>query len=562
MPTLSLRVKLLFAGCGLFLVAGVLYPMGWLVLRSFYTPGAGSSWDYWRQGLQSPFLPSALRNTLIISVGASLLTVILGGTLGFLSAKTDVPAKGLLRLTALSPFFISQSVMAVAWVLLAEGQGGLLNMLLRSLGVPITFEILSLPGIILTTALLLLPMTFVVIEGLSRNLNTELEESAFICGASRARTLASIVVPLLLPGLTAMGLLCLMLSNVMFSVQGILGQPKNIWTLANLIYFTLNSYPVNIATAITLAIVLLAIGAMLLALQQKLLAHVDVYSIVGKDRDPQPWRLSGLSKALFLVLILGLFLTLVLLPYGALLFRSVARYDVQVRGEWGQMLAGMDLGAYRKVLSDPAMIRGLKNSLVLAASAAVSCVLLSFVMGYWVFRTKAAGRRWVHFACVIPFAFSGMILGLAFILAFSSRALPLYGTLWILLLGYTIRELGIAFKVVQAGMAQIHQSLEESALLCGSSTIYMARRILLPLMARSLLGASLLIFLAAFREVESSVLLSGPGIEVLGYNIFIGFQNGTWKEISAMAIVAAAVCAAATATVGGLIRLRFNKEVL
>ena len=186
MYTMSLRLKLIFATCCLFLGVGVLYPIGWLIFRSFYTPGAGLSWDYWRQGLQSPFLFSALRNTLIISISASFITSVLGGALGFLSAKTDVPAKGLLRLTALSPFLISQSVMAVAWVLLAEGNGGLLNVLLRRMGSPITLEIFSLPGIIFTTVLLLLPMTFVVVEGLARNLNIELEEAAFTCGAMQA----------------------------------------------------------------------------------------------------------------------------------------------------------------------------------------------------------------------------------------------------------------------------------------------------------------------------------------------------------------------------------------
>ncbi len=534
----------------------VAYPIGCLALRCFHPPETGWSLQAWRSLGRSPFLGTAVRNTLLISTASSLLSLVLAGALALLSARTDSAGRGLLRAAALSPLLLSQSVTAIAWIVLAEGRGGLLNVALKRVGAGLSFEILSLPGIVFTTTLLTLPLNFLILEALALNLDAGLEEAAFVCGAGRGAALRRVAAPLLWPGVAAAGLLSFMLSNVMFSVQGLLGVPRHIWTVANLIYYTLGTYPSDLDSASSLAFGVLAVSLSLLWLQAHLLAGRDYHVVTGRSRGRVLWPLSTGERLAALTVAAALFVLTTALPYGALLWRSLAGESVQVFAGPASWLRDLNLDGYRELLADPAMRRGLVHSFVLSAAATVSSLGLAAVLAYHAVRSRGPASRWLPALCVAPFAFSGLVLGLGYILAFSRPPLRLYGTLPLLWLAYTARELGVSFKVIQASLSQLGPELEEAARMCGADTPYLTRRVLAPLLAPSLSAAGLLVFLASYREVESSVLLAGPGREVFGYQLFNGFQDGTWRQISALALLGAAICGATAACVRWATRQR------
>lgn len=540
----------------LFAALAIGYPILALV-RECLRPG-GHAWSLgaWRALARMPFLAAAARNTALIAVASSTASVAVGGALAFLAARTDAPGKRLIWTAALSPFLLSQSVTAIAWIVLAERHGGLLNVLLRGLGAGLSVEILSLPGIAFTTTLLTLPASFLILEAMAGSLDPELDEAAFLCGATRRQTLRRVVIPLLWPGLAAAALLCFMLANVMFSVQGLLGMPRSVWTLASLVYFALTSYPNDLPAASALCFCLLAAGLLLLWAQSRLLEGRDFAVLTGRRRSAAPWQLQKRTKAAALAGVVILLLVTTALPYGALLWRSLAPENVQVQAGPAAWLSGLSLDGYRRLFADAAMRRGLLNSFVLAAGAALSSLAVASVLAWAATRRRGPLARALPTLCVAPLALSGMVLGLGFILAFSGPPLRLYGSLWLLWLAYTVRELAVAFKAAEASLTQVSPELEEAAALCGARPSYVARRVLAPLLRSSLTAAAVLVFLAAYREIETSVLLAAPGREVFGYQLFNGFQDGTWRQISALALVGAAICAIAAASAGWALRAR------
>ena len=89
-----------------------------------------------------------------------------------------------------------------------------------------------------------------------------------------------------------------------------------------------------------------------------------------------------------------------------------------------------------------------------------------------------------------------------------SALVPIYGTLWILLVVFTIARLSYGTRMTNSGLIQIHPELEESAQMSGASLAKIFRRVLLPLLAPTLLYAWLWIALLTFRELTLAVILT------------------------------------------------------
>ena len=526
--------------CLSFLLFAVAYPAFWLLLRSFATSAWSLTMENWKEASGLPYVGRAFRNTLIIAGLSSPIAVAAGAILALVSARMACGCRFLVRLAALSPLAASQTLTALAWLLLAEPGGGLLNVLLEGGGFP-RLNILSLGGMVFLTIILSLPVAFLILEGVLFSYDSHLEEQAFLCGAGRVRTLCRVVFPLALPGIAAAGLLCFLFSSLMFSVQGIIGLPANIWTVTNLLYTAWSLRLADTGATIALASGLLMLGALLALLQRRLLSGRSYYVVTGSGKAAPAWRLGFAGRCCLAAGIGGLLIITTLLPYGALLLRSLAPYSFQVHGGFWEAARGFGLDAYSNVFKDAALLRGLGHSLLLSLLAAGACCLLSFCAGHVVFRGRSGKKTLIEALCMLPLALSGVLIGIGFIYAFSAP-LPLNGTLWILLLAYVVRELPFGFSAARVFFAQIHPELEEAALLCGASWGSVARRILWPLAKPLAAAAGALIFLASYRELEASVFLSGPGTEVFGYNVFSYLQIGATREVSAMAVLAAALC--------------------
>jgi len=117
------------------------------------------------------------------------------------------------------------------------------------------------------------------------------------------------------------------------------------------------------------------------------------------------------------------------------------------------------------------------------------------------------------------------------------RALPIYGTIWILLIVFTVARLSYGTRMTNSGLIQIHPELEESALMSGATAWTALARISLPLLAPTLLYAWLWIALLIFRELTLAVILSTADnltFPVVVWSLWLG---GGLGQASALAVV-------------------------
>ena len=143
------------------------------------------------------------------------------------------------------------------------------------------------------------------------------------------------------------------------------------------------------------------------------------------------------------------------------------------------------------------------------------------------------GRHVLDSLVSFPLIFPGLVLGLAVLRTYFVLPIPIYGTLWILIVAYIVRYLPYAIRFSYPSLLQIHVELEESARICGATWGNILRRILVPLMIPTLFAAWIWIFLQSIKELSTAVLLAGPKTKLVSVVIFDLWENAQLVELSA-----------------------------
>jgi iron(III) transport system permease protein len=164
-------------------------------------------------------------------------------------------------------------------------------------------------------------------------------------------------------------------------------------------------------------------------------------------------------------------------------------------------------------------------------------VLLGAVAAWLVVRTRIRGRWIVSGLALVPLVLPGLVLGQAILFTYLRLPLPIYGTLWILLIAYVTRFMPYGLASATASMYQVGNELEESAHTSGATWWPTFRRVVLPLVAPGLIAGWIAVVIFALRELSSSILLYSPGDEVLAVQLWQEFQSGRFGQVAALGVL-------------------------
>jgi iron(III) transport system permease protein len=137
-------------------------------------------------------------------------------------------------------------------------------------------------------------------------------------------------------------------------------------------------------------------------------------------------------------------------------------------------------------------------------------VLLAVAAAYVTVRKMPKLAAFLTFMCIIPFVIPGIVLAIALYASFAPPPIALYGTMTILILAYLIRFLPIAFVSAQAAINGVHTEMEEAVRSLGGTRLTAIRRVVAPLINKSLLASWLLVFIGATRELSAAMFLYIP----------------------------------------------------
>ncbi len=488
----------------------VVFPIVLVVLQSFQVaaPGQPAAYglDGWRAALGEPGLRAALVNTFTVTVVRQLLSLPLAVLIAWLLARTDLPGRSWIEFGFWAAFFLPSFTVTLSWVLLLDPDYGLVNTLVARL--PFVgkgpFNIYSFWGIVwvhvitgsLTVKVILLTPAF-------RNMNASFEEASRVAGGSTLRTALRITVPVMAPVILSVLLLGTMVSLQTFEVEQVLGLPFRFFVFSTMIYDLLITRVPRYDAATALAVLVLA--AMLpLVLGQQWLTRGRRYTTVTGQFQNQPHRL-GRWRAPASALVLALVLIVLGVPVVFALLGTFMRLFgfFNIADPW-------TLDNWKTVLGDDQFLGSLRNTLVLAVGTAAVTVVVHSLIAYIAVRTRYAGRRLLDFISWLPFTVPGIILGLALLWLFLGVNFlrPLYGTTALLIIAGVISGMPLGVQVIKSGLMQLGGELEEASRIAGASWWTTYRRIVLRLMAPTLMAVAMITFVGAARNISNFALLS------------------------------------------------------
>lgn len=515
----------------LLLTLAILIPIGVLVAE-ILTPDV----DLWER-IWDTFLPDVLWNTVRLTVGVAIGTVVIGTFFAWLVTFYDFPGRRWFDRLFLLPLAIPGFIMGFVYVTIFEFAGPVQSTLRGWFGwergdywFP---DISSTNGLILVLTLVLYPYVYILARAAFREQSASTFEASRVMGFGGWKTFTRVILPLARPQIVAGGLLVMMETMTDYGTVSYFGFP----TLSERIVVLWNtSYDPK--TAIELASMLVFIALLLIVLERSLRGKARFYQQGGRGRRPKREVLRGKRKwgaTTICAMLIGMAFVL---PVSQLASWAIAEMQHSTVGLWRE-----------------SFMEYTRNSVTLALSATFIVMLLAVLIAYGT-RKKTTERkgllrpRWLSRLVTIGYAMPGAVIAAGVLtvvnpidgavtdfaedhLGWASPAYLLTGTIVALTYAYVVRFMSVGFNSVNSSIEKIEPSMEEAARTMGASGVNVLRRVHLPLVNSGLIAGGILVFVDVMKELPATLLLRPFGMDTLALRAYFLSGEG-WHQAAAI----------------------------
>jgi len=481
----------------------------------------------------------ALLNSLIFSMGSSLLAFAGAFYLAWITERTNSPWRGAIYTCVLVPMIVPGILTTVGWIILFGRRSGIINIIATHyLGFEQPIELNNMAGMIWVQGTDQIPFAFLLLAAAFRSMDPSLEEAAMVAGSGILRTTLRITMRVLLPAILAVGMISFVRAIETFEVPALIGMPAGILVFATEVYLATKNVPTDFGMASTFSVIYLAITTLGVLLYLKWTAASDQFAtITGKGFRPTVYDL-GSGRFLITVLTLLLCFVVFILPVMVVVWSSFLPFYMAPSKA---AIDSLTLDNYRTLWTLPMVSRALWNSFVLGISSSTVTMLLTAVVAWIVVRANWRGKGALDFLAFSPIAMPGLVLGIAILWLYLVLPVPVYGTLWVLLIAYVTKYLPYGMRACSSSMLQIKKELEEASEASGASWRQTFRRVILPLLAPGFVAGWIYVITHSFRELSTSIMLYRSGTEVIAIVLFELWDGGQYPQLAALGMVLIAI---------------------
>lgn len=516
----------------------VLYPLLLIIVNSFNTATIAEPevWGLgaWRQAFAEPGIWRSLWNSVKIGIALQVIALPTGIFVAWLLARTNIFGANLFEFGFWISFFLPALATTFGWMLMLDPSTGLINSWLRQ--VPflsgLNFDIYSFSGIIwvhvvshgLSTKVMLLTPAF-------RRMDASMEEASRMSGANALTTLVRITVPAMTPVIIVVFLLSVIRIFSSFEIELLLGVPWGFYVYATKIVDLARQEPPLVNQAAALGSVILVFLLAFIPIQRKLITRRQFTTVTGQFKpkiiDLGVWRYPATAFVALVVFILDVVPVL-----------SVVGGSFMTRFGFFNLPKTWTQEYWRMALSDPRILNGLQNTLLVAVSAALFGALVFSLIGYVLVRSKLPGRSLLDSICWLPSAIPGVLSGLGLLWMFLGTPFfrPFYGTIFLLVIAQVLGGITISTQILKANFVQLGKELEESSRMSGAGFWRTYFKIVFPLMAQTMVMVGVIKFMFAAQHSGAIILLATSETRTLSLLALDQIAAG-YREVASITII-------------------------
>lgn len=538
---------LLFA----FFVAVVIVPMLLLIKASFWSAGPFETGGHFTLAnyvatYLNPETYLLFINTTVIAVGTTLFATTLGVGMAWIVARTNTPFRSWIIPIMLFPQLVPGYLVATSYIYILDPHIGFLAQFLQST-IGWTPTIYSFWGIIFVSGISRSPIPFIITLPVFRNFDPSLEEASRMSGASTLKTLRNVTLPMVAPAVTGAALLIFTKSLETFSVPAFLGVPAD----PPIVVFAVRLWqafsrdiPPSYGLGTALSTTLLAIGLIGLFVQRYATRETEKYvTVTGQGFTAQRYDLGKWRWAMLFISIAVLFFG-ILLPFGVL---SIASVTSTWFGKFFFLtdMVSFTLSNYVKVTQTSDFLLAITNSFMIASIGAFLAMLFASLSSYYIVKVTEEKSEFVDrtsgimdSVTYIPAAVPGIVTSVGFLwFAVSIPQIGIYGSVWLIMLAYMVREFPEGTRTTHAAISQIDNELEDQARIAGAGWLQTIKDVVLPLIDRSFVAGYLLIFADLMKNLAVPLLLYDQDSIVLPVIIFSLKLAGQFGMVAALGMI-------------------------
>lgn len=484
----------------------IIYPFSRLLIQSFYSKDGTLTLQNYVAFFSKKYYISTLFNSLKVCVSTTLLAVILGVPMAYISSRYNIWGKKLINvmiiLSLMSPPFIG----AYSWVLLL-GRTGLITKALAAIGINIG-SIYGFKGILLVFTLKLFPFVYMYVAGALGSIDSSLEEAAENLGVSGIKKLMTVTFPLVLPTILSSALIVFMTSLADYGTPYLIGEGYRVLPVT--IYDEyMGEVGGNVTFASALSVIIVVCSVSVLLFQKKVI-------------DKRSYNMSALRPPQIKELTLGKRIAATAVVFFVALCSVMPQITVVissfVKTKGPRFVSGFSLDSYTQVMFK--LAKNIRNTFTFGILALLVMMLLGLLLSYIIVRRKSRVTSLIDTLVMFPYVIPGSVLGISLVTAFNTGPLVLTGTVTILVVSYIIRKLPYTLRSSIGILYQLDASVEEASISLGVApmkTFFMTTaRMMLP----GLLSGAVLSFISTINELSSTLILYSAKTGTISVAIF------------------------------------------
>ena len=465
-----------------------------------------------------------LLNSVLLSVFSCFGAIFYGGLFAYLVTRTNMRCKKYLSSIFIFPYIMPQWTLAVIWQNLFDSNlvtgtsDGLLTALF-GIRMPLWWCQGMFPSV-MVLSLHYAPFAYILIGGIFRNMDANLEEVATILDTPKWKIMCRVTLPMVKPAILSTILLVFGSAMGSYPVPHYLG----LSTLSTK-YVSMNSKYTGEASI--LAIIMMIFGVAIMMLNQlSLTSRKNYTTVTGKSGQISKINLGKSGKYIIaLILVILTFFTSIF-PIVSFTFETFlpnpGDYSFLYTGDTGNLTAKWwvtsenvtENGMYgqKGILHNETIWHAFRGTIFVSVCCALLAGTIGTLVGYAVSKNRRS--KWANYVnsmAFLPYLMPSLAVGAAFFILFSTEKLNLFNTYTLLIIVGTIKYIPFASRSSLNSMLQLSGEIEEAAIIQDIPWIKRMTRIIIPIQKSSIISGYLLPFMTCLRELSLFMLLCVQG---------------------------------------------------